>query len=139
MTKISDNVNLVYLKKIIPMKHAPDTDTYISTFPKQTQKLLQQVRQAIKEAAPEAIELISYGMPAYKQNGPVVYFAGYEHHIGFYPTGSGIAAFTKEIEKYKSSKGAVQFPIDKPIPVALIKKMVKFKVAENMAKVKAKK
>ncbi|HSH66855.1 MAG TPA: DUF1801 domain-containing protein [Bacteroidia bacterium] len=121
------------------MKHAPDTDTYISTFPKQTQKLLQQVRQAIKEAAPEAIELISYGMPAYKQNGPVVYFAGYEHHIGFYPTGSGIAAFTKEIEKYKSSKGAVQFPIDKPIPVALIKKMVKFKVAENMAKVKAKK
>lgn len=120
------------------MKNAPDTDTYIASFPKETQKLLQQIRKAIKEAAPKAEELISYGMPAYKLNGPVVYFAGYEHHIGFYPTGSGIAAFTKEIAKYKSSKGAVQFPLDKPIPVTLVKQMVKFKVAENLEKVKAK-
>lgn len=120
------------------MKNAPDTDTYIASFPKETQKLLQQIRKAIKEAAPKAEELISYGMPAYKLNGPVVYFAGYEHHIGFYPTGSGIAAFTKEISKYKSSKGAVQFPLDEPIPVTLVKQMVKYKVAENLEKVKAK-
>lgn len=120
------------------MKTAPDTDTYIASFPKETQKLLQQIRKAIKEAAPKAEELISYGMPAYKLNGPVVYFAGYEHHIGFYPTGSGIAAFTKEIAKYKSSKGAVQFPLDKPIPVTLVKQMVKFKVAENLEKTKTK-
>jgi uncharacterized protein YdhG (YjbR/CyaY superfamily) len=121
------------------MKKPADTDSYIASFPKETQKLLQQLRKAIQEAAPKAEEYIGYGMPAYKQNGPVVYFAGYEHHIGFYPTGSGIAAFTKEIEKYKSSKGAVQFPLDKPIPVTLIKKMVKFKIAENAAKAELKK
>ncbi|HET6226433.1 MAG TPA: DUF1801 domain-containing protein [Bacteroidia bacterium] len=120
------------------MKKPTDTDSYIASFPKETQKLLQQVRKAIQEAAPKAEEYIGYGMPAYKLNGPLVYFAGYEHHIGFYPTGSGIAAFTKEIEKYKSSKGAVQFPLDKPIPVTLIKKMVKFKIAENAEKAKLK-
>jgi len=120
------------------MKKPIDTDSYIASFPKGTQKLLQQVRKAIKEAAPKAEEVISYGMPAFKLNGPVAYFAGYEHHIGFYPTGSGIAAFTKEIQKYKNSKGAVQFPLDKPIPVTLIKQMVKFKVTENLSKVKIK-
>jgi uncharacterized protein YdhG (YjbR/CyaY superfamily) len=120
------------------MKKPIDTDSYIASFPKGTQKLLQQVRKAIKEAAPKAEEVISYGMPAFKLNGPVAYFAGYEHHIGFYPTGSGIAAFTKENQKYKNSKGAVQFPLDKPIPVTLIKQMVKFKVTENLSKVKIK-
>jgi uncharacterized protein YdhG (YjbR/CyaY superfamily) len=126
------------MKNIHRMKKPTDTDSYIASFPKETQKLLQQVRKAIQEAAPKAEEYIGYGMPAYKLNGPLVYFAGYEHHIGFYPTGSGIAAFTKEIEKYKSSKGAVQFPLDKPIPVTLIKKMVKFKIAENAEKAKLK-
>lgn len=121
------------------MKKPTDTDSYIAGFPKETQKLLQQVRTAIKQAAPKAEEVISYGMPAFKQNGkPLVYFAGYAQHIGFYPTGSGIAAFTKEIEKYKHSKGAVQFPLDKPIPVTLIKQMVKFKIAENLEKAKTK-
>lgn len=120
------------------MKKPTDTDSYIASFPKETQKLLKEVRKTIKEAAPGAEELISYGMPAFKLNGPVAYFAGYEHHIGFYPTGSGIAAFKDEIQKYKNSKGAVQFPLDKPIPVALIKKMVKFKVKENLEKVKLK-
>jgi len=120
------------------MKKPIDTDSYIASFPKETQKLLKQVRKAIQEAAPKAEELISYGMPAFKLNGPVAYFAGYEHHIGFYPTGSGIAAFTEEIKKYKSSKGAVQFPLDKPIPVTLIKKIVKFKVTENAEKIKLK-
>jgi len=122
------------------IKKPTNTDSYISTFPKETQKLLQQVRTAIRQAAPEAEEVISYGMPAFKQHGsPLVYFAGYEHHIGFYPTGTGIAAFKKEIEKYKHSKGAVQFPLDKPVPVTLIKQMVKFKLAESLEKAKMKK
>ena len=121
------------------MKKPTDTDSYIAGFPKETQKLLQQLRATIKQAAPKAEEVISYGMPAYKQNGsPLVYFAGYAHHIGFYPTGSGIAAFSKEIEKYKHSKGAVQFPLDKALPITLIKQMVKFKVAESAEKAKAK-
>lgn len=120
------------------MKKPADIDSYIASFPKEIQKLLNEVRKAIQEAAPDAEEYIGYGMPAYKLNGPVAYFAGYEHHIGFYPTGSGIAAFTKEIQKYKNSKGAVQFPLDKPIPVALIKRMVKFKVKENIEKIKLK-
>lgn len=120
------------------MKKPEDIDSYIASFPKEIQKLLNEVRKAIQEAAPDAEEYIGYGMPAYKVNGPVAYFAGYEHHIGFYPTGSGIAAFTKEIQKYKNSKGAVQFPLDKPIPVALIKRMVKFKVKENLEKIKLK-
>lgn len=122
------------------MKKPTDTDSYIAGFPKETQKLLQQVRTAIKQAAPQAEEVISYGMPAFKQHGgALVYFAGYAQHIGFYPTGSGIAAFTKEIAKYKHSKGAVQFPLDKPLPITLIKQMVKFKLAENLEKAKAKK
>jgi uncharacterized protein YdhG (YjbR/CyaY superfamily) len=121
------------------MKKPTDTDSYISDFPEETQKLLQQLRKAIKEAAPKAEEVISYGMPAYKLNGPLVYFAGYAHHIGFYPTGTGIVAFEKEIATYKHSKGAIQFPLDKPLPLTLIKKMVKFKVAENQEKAKAKK
>lgn len=120
------------------MKKQTDTDSYIASFPKETQKLLQQVRKAIQEAAPDAEEYIGYGMPAFKLNGPLAYFAGYEHHIGFYPTGSGITAFKDEIQKYKNSKGAVQFPLDKPVPVALIKRMVKFKVAENSDKIKLK-
>jgi uncharacterized protein YdhG (YjbR/CyaY superfamily) len=121
------------------MKKPTDIDSYISSFPKETQKLLGQVRTAIKQAAPKAEEVISYGMPAFKQNGaPLVYFAGYAQHIGFYPTGTGIAAFAKEIANYKHSKGAVQFPLDKPVPVTLIKQMVKFKIAESLEKMKAK-
>jgi uncharacterized protein YdhG (YjbR/CyaY superfamily) len=122
------------------MKKPVSTDAYIASFPKETQQLLNQVRTAIKEAAPKAEELISYSMPAYKLNGrPLVYFAGYEHHIGFYPTPAAIESFRKELSAYKSAKGSVQFPLDKPMPVTLIKKMVKYKVAENLEKAKAKK
>jgi uncharacterized protein YdhG (YjbR/CyaY superfamily) len=110
---------------------AKDVDTYIAGFPKDTQKLLEQLRAAIIKAAPGAEEVISYNMPAYKQNGMLAFFAAYEKHIGFYPTGSGIIAFKKEIAIYKNSKGAVQFPIGKPLPLSLITKMVKFKVNEN--------
>jgi uncharacterized protein YdhG (YjbR/CyaY superfamily) len=122
------------------MQKPISTDAYIASFPKEVQQLLKQVRSTIKEAAPKAEELISYGMRAYKLNGrPLVYFAGYEHHIGFYPTPSAILAFKKELSIYKSAKGSVQFPLDKPMPVQLIKKMVKHKVAENLEKTKAKK
>jgi uncharacterized protein YdhG (YjbR/CyaY superfamily) len=121
------------------MKKPKNTEEYISWFPLETQKLLQQLRVTIKKAAPKAEEVISYAMPAYKQNGMLVYFAAYAKHIGFYPTSSGIAAFKKEISVYKSSKGAVQFPIDKPLPAGLITKMVKFRVKENLEKAMLKK
>jgi uncharacterized protein YdhG (YjbR/CyaY superfamily) len=113
---------------------AKDVETYIAGFPPATQKLLRQLRTTIKKAAPLAEELISYQMPAYKYHGVLVYFGGYEHHIGFYPTASGIENFKKEIAGFKSSKGAVQFPLDQPLPVSLITAMVKFRVQVNMEK-----
>jgi uncharacterized protein YdhG (YjbR/CyaY superfamily) len=116
-----------------------NVEQYIAFFPEQTQKLLQHVRATIQKAAPGAEEVISYGMPAYKENGMLVYFAGYKNHIGFYPTGVGIDAFKKEIAGFKNSKGAVQFPLDEPMPVALITKMVKFMVRFNKEKQKLKK
>lgn len=114
-------------------------DEYISVFPIQTQKLLQKLRLTIKKAAPKSEEVISYGMPAFSLNGILVYFAGYKSHIGFYPTSSGIAAFKREISEYKNSKGAVQFPLNKPLPLELIKKMVKFRVELNFLKAEIKK
>lgn len=111
-----------------------NVDEYIAMFSNDVQKKLQQLRNTIKLAAPQAEEIISYQMPAYKQNGPLVYFAAYKKHIGFYPTGVGITNFKDEIVAYKSSKGAVQFPIDKPLPLALVKKMVEFKVKDNITK-----
>jgi len=112
---------------------------YIALFPKDVQKLLEEIRQTIKKAAPKAEEVISYSMPAFKQNGVLVYFAGYKNHIGFYPTSSGIKNFQKEISSYKNSKGAVQFPLDKKLPLALITKIVKFRVKEDAEKAKLKK
>lgn len=107
-------------------------DDYIALQPAETQPLLEAIRKTIKENAPEAAECISYQMPAYKLNGPLVYFAAYKNHIGFYPTGSGIKAFQKEIKSYKNSKGAVQFALNQPIPHDLIRKMVLFKINENL-------
>jgi uncharacterized protein YdhG (YjbR/CyaY superfamily) len=113
---------------------ATDVDSYIAAYPTKVQKMLKQIRATIKKTAPDAEESISYMMPAYKLHGPLVYFGGYEKHIGFYPTGSGIAPFQKEIAAYKSSKGAVQFPLDQPLPLDLIEKMVKYRVKENLTK-----
>jgi uncharacterized protein YdhG (YjbR/CyaY superfamily) len=107
---------------------------YIRKFPKTVQATLSGLRSAIKAAAPDAIEKISYQMPAFWLNGNLVYFAAYEKHIGFYPTASGIKKFSKEIAAYKNSKGAVQFPIEEPLPLDLITKMVKFRVEENSRK-----
>ena len=111
-------------------------DEYIKMFPADIQIILEQIRQIIRKAAPEAEEVISYQMPAFKQNGILVYFAAHKNHIGFYPTSSGIEAFKKELSCYKGSKGAVQFPLDEPIPFDLVEKIVTFRVKENLAKKK---
>ena len=109
-------------------------EEYIDSFPADIQKLLKQLHEKIRKAAPEAEESISYQMPAFKLNGPLVYFAGYNNHIGFYPTPSGIENFQQELSQYKTSKGAVQFPIDEPLPLELVSRIVRFRVKENLEK-----
>jgi uncharacterized protein YdhG (YjbR/CyaY superfamily) len=111
-----------------------EIDKYITSFPQQTQQLLQQLRAIILKTVPNAEEVISYKMPAYKYHGMVAWFAGYDHHVGFYPGASPILHFKKEIAVYKNAKGSVQFPLDKPLPVKLFTNMLKFKVQENEAK-----
>jgi uncharacterized protein YdhG (YjbR/CyaY superfamily) len=118
--------------------HTNDIGKYIAGFPAETRRLLEQLRAMVRKAAPEAEEVISYGMPAYKYHGIVLYFAGYNHHIGFYPTSSAIEAFKKELSVYKGAKGSVQFPLDKPLPADLIKRIVRFRVQENLEKAKNK-
>jgi uncharacterized protein YdhG (YjbR/CyaY superfamily) len=113
------------------MNKAENIDDYISAFPPDVQMLLEKVRKTVQKAAPKAKEVISYGMPAFEQNRKLVYFAGYKNHIGFYPTASGIANFQKEIQGFKNSKGAIQFPLNKPLPLDLISRIVKFRVAET--------
>src|ERR1041384_1516777 len=115
-------------------KKAKDIDEYIADFPVDVQLLLQKVRTAIRKAAPKAEEAIKYAMPTFVLNGNLVHFAGYKNHIGFYPTPNAGLAFKKELSKYKTGKGSVQFPIDEPMPLKLISDMVKFRVAENMNK-----
>jgi len=109
-------------------------EEYIKTFPAEIQKILQQVRETIKKAAPEAEETINYQIPTFKLNGNLVHFAAFKNHIGFYPAPSGHKAFEKELSVYKSGKGSVQFPLDKPIPLALIKRIVQYRVKENSSK-----
>lgn len=111
-------------------------DEYIATFPLNVQTILEELRQAIRDAAPQAEEVISYQMPAFKQNGILVYFAAFKSHIGFFPTSSGIAAFKEELSEYETSKGTVRFPLDKPIPLDLVKKIVRYRVKENLDKKK---
>lgn len=113
-------------------------DDYIATFPTATQTLLQQLRATIQTAAPEATEKISYQMPTFALKGNLVHFAAYEHHIGFYPTPSAITAFAEELSRYKSAKGSVQFPIDEPLPLDLVSRMVAFRVQKNLEKAAAK-
>lgn len=101
--------------------------------------MLEQMRNIISKAAPAAEEIISYAMPAYRLHGNLVYFAAYKNHLGFYPSSSGVKTFEKELAGYKCSKGAIQFPLDKPLPVKLITRIVKFRVKENTEKAKLKK
>ena len=109
-------------------------DTYIASFEGEIKARLEQVRAVIESEVPNATACISYKMPAYKLNGVLVYFAGYQNHIGFYPTGKGIEAFKDELSEFKFAKGSIQFPHNKKLPVALIKRMVKFRVSENLNK-----
>jgi uncharacterized protein YdhG (YjbR/CyaY superfamily) len=107
-------------------------DEYIATFPEEVQKILQELRSTIKASAPDAEEKISYQMPTFFLKGNLVHFAAYKNHVGFYPTPSGIEKFQQELSKYEGAKGSVKFPIDLPLPLTLIKKIVEFRVLENL-------
>jgi uncharacterized protein YdhG (YjbR/CyaY superfamily) len=111
---------------------APQTiDDYIAGYPADVQAILQQIRQTIHETAPEATEAISYGMPTFKLNGNLVHFGAFKNHIGFYPVPSGMEAFKDELAAYKQGKGSVQLPLDKPMPLDLIRRIVEFRVQES--------
>jgi uncharacterized protein YdhG (YjbR/CyaY superfamily) len=109
-------------------------DEYIQGFPAHVQGILSELRSTIRQAVPQAVEKISYRIPTFYFNGNLVHFAAFERHIGFYPGPSGIAHFQKDLKKYKSAKGSVQFPLDEPLPVELIAAIVKFRMAENSQK-----
>ena len=113
------------------MQKPANADEYIAAFPADVQKHLQEIRGVIKKAVPQAQEVISYGMPAYKVNSVLVYFAGWEKHIGFYPGASGIAHFKDDLAIYKGAKGSVQFPLDEPLPVEIINRIVAFRIKED--------
>ena len=119
-----------------PRTKFTDINSYIASFPKETQKHLEELRAIIRKAAPEATETINYGMPTFILNGNLVHFAAFKNHIGFYPTPSGIETFKNELSGYEGAKGSVKFPIDKPIPFDVVTKIVKFRVKENLEKTK---
>jgi len=120
------------------MDKPKDINEYIESFPHEVGKLLELVRKTVQTAAPEAHETISYGMPAFKLYGNLVYFAAFKSHIGFYALPSGNAAFQKELSAYKTGKGSVQFPFDRALPLDLIEKIVKFRTDENRQKMELK-
>ena len=130
--------NIIHLTKDINMKkdtHVPENiDDYIGMFPEDVQIILERLRQTIRKAAPKAEETINYQIPTFKLNGNLVHFAAYKNHIGFYPASSGIEVFKKELGEYETSKGTVKFPIDKKLPLALITRIVKYRVKENLEK-----
>jgi uncharacterized protein YdhG (YjbR/CyaY superfamily) len=118
----------------------PETvDDYIAARPATIAKRLEQLRVTIRKSAPEAVERISYQMPAFDQQGVLVWFAAWKEHIGFYPCPSAIRAFAADLRKFRQSRGAIQFPHDQPLPLALVRRMVQFRVRENRAKAAAKK
>lgn len=117
-------------------KTPKNIDDYIERFPKEVQRRLEKMRLAIKKAAPSAKETIGYGIPLFTLEGDLVWFAGFKNHIGFYPRASAITAFKKELSGYKGAKGSVQFPFDEALPLALVSRMVKFRVKENLSKKK---
>lgn len=121
------------------MNKPKDINEYIAAFTPEVQQLLEQVRTTIQKAAPDATEAISYAMPTFKLNGNLVHFAAFTNHIGFYALPSGNEAFRKELSSYKTGKGSIQFPLDKPLPLDLITKIVKFRIIENTGKTSLKK
>lgn len=115
------------------MRPTATIDEYIAGFPAETQRALAEIRALVKSTAPNATETISYAIPTFDLNGRhLVHFAGYAKHIGFYPIPTGIEAFKDELEPYKQGKGSVQFPLDQPLPVDLIRRVVEFRVKENL-------
>jgi uncharacterized protein YdhG (YjbR/CyaY superfamily) len=120
---------------MIPEKKPFTTiDEYIGTFPEDVRNILEEMRQAIRDAAPDAEETISYRIPAFRLHGPLVYFAAFKDHVSFFPTGSGIEAFKNELAPYPGGKGTARFPLDRPVPYDLVKKIVRCRVKENLAK-----
>jgi len=119
---------------VVAMKMYKDIDAHIAAQTPKVQKLLRALRTTIHAAAPKAAETISYGIPTFKLNGNLVHFAGYATHIGFYPGAAAITVFAKDLQKYDTAKGTVRFPLDKPLPLALVKKIVTFRVAMQLAK-----
>ena len=110
-------------------------DEYIAAFPQNVQDILNEVREAIRDSAPDAQETIAYGIPTFKLNGNLVHFGAFKNHIGFYPgEASAVEAFKEHLSNYKQGKGSIQFPLDKPLPLQLVKKMVEFRVQENLRK-----
>ena len=107
-------------------------DEYINAFPEDVRTILNELRQTIKDVAPEAEETINYQIPTFTLNGNLVHFAAFENHIGFYPTPSGMEAFKNELSGYKGAKGSVQFPINEPLPLPLIRRIVEYRVKENL-------
>jgi uncharacterized protein YdhG (YjbR/CyaY superfamily) len=114
-------------------KTAKSIDEYVDKFPESVRERLEKIRATIQRAAPKAEETISYGIPAFKLNGLLVWFAAFKGHIGFYPRKSAIIAFQEELSVYKGAKGSVQFPFDEPLPIGLVSRIVKFRVKENLA------
>ncbi|MDK2939372.1 MAG: hypothetical protein PWQ51_1536 [Methanolobus sp.] len=122
------------MEKNTPNAEFHNIDEYIALFPKEVRDKLSELRELIRETAPEAEETISYKMPTFRLNGILVHFAAYKNHIGFYPTPSGIEAFKDELSIYKPSKGSVRFPIEEPLPFDIIRKIVVFRINENNSK-----
>jgi uncharacterized protein YdhG (YjbR/CyaY superfamily) len=133
-TKILKKLSIVGIYMTSPKKISKSIDEYIATFPKDVQVILEELRLTIHDAAPGAEEVISYQMPAFKLNGMLVWFAAFKNHIGFFPKVSAIEAFKEDLSGYELSKGTVRFPLNKPIPFGLVKKIVKFRVKENLSK-----
>ena len=128
-------MNLVVIEMSSLKRRYETIDDYISTFPPSVRNILEELRRAIRDAAPTAQEAISYGMPTFKLNGNLVHFAAFKHHIGFYPSGpSAIEAFKDQLSEYEQSKGTIRFPLDRPIPLELVKQIVRFRVEQNVLK-----
>ncbi len=120
-------------------RSAQTIDNYIAGYPPEVQERLAAIRAAVREIAPQAEEAIKYGIPTFMLDGNLVHFGAFKHHIGFYPAPSGLEQFDKELAQYKRSKGAVQFPLDQPLPLDLIRRITAFRVQENQSKAASKK
>ncbi|MBA2306052.1 MAG: DUF1801 domain-containing protein [Acidobacteria bacterium] len=113
-------------------------DEYIAAFPDDVQEVLEKIRLRIRKAAPDAEETVRYGLPTFRLEGNLVHFGAWREHVGFYPTPTGIEKFEKELSVYERAKGSVKFPLARPVPLALISRIVKFRVKENLDKAAAK-